>query len=134
MTIRQEQQEQQRAATSALSVGLGASVAVVSLAVAVVLYDGLFGLSYSNNHFWWARAAEGVLIGGGALLAWHVGRVRLAAAVGLVVTAVLLVVGIAFPSAGIWAVGQSPVIWALLVPFAVRALAPTRTTRVRSAA
>lgn len=124
MTVQQEQeQEQGQSAKRARSVAWGAGVAGVGFVAAVVFYEVLFGAGYRNNYFWWARAAEGALIGGGALLAWHVGRVRLAAVVGLVATVVLLAVGIALPATERWAMGQSPVIWGLLVPFAVRAVA-----------
>ncbi len=129
MTIQQQEQRQdqeQEFAPRGRSVALGAGVAVASFAGAVVLYEVLFGVTYHGNYFWWARAAEGALIGGGVLLAWHVGRAHLAAVVGLIVTGVLLAVGIVLPSTEVWSLGQSPVIWALLVPFAVRAVAPAR--------
>lgn len=116
---------QQGTAGRGPSLVLATVVAVGAFVAAMVLYDVVLGISgYGGNEFWWARAVEGVLIGGAALVAWTVAAARLGAIVGLAVTTVLLALGLAEPSSELWSSGQSPVIWALAVVFAVRAVVP----------
>jgi peptidoglycan/LPS O-acetylase OafA/YrhL len=97
-------------------------VVLATAVVAVVFYGTVRDLSWGGRFSWWP-VAEGALIAAAVLLTWTSARSRRAAAIGL---AVAPLIGLLL---GTFVVDPSfllhlPLLWAVLVPLAVRVLVP----------